>query len=561
MIEKTVDIYKELTILIVDDNKTTLQIYKAILEDMFKNVLLAEDASNGLELFKTHSCDLIITDYDMPGMNGLEFISHIREYNMTVPIVFVSSSKDYDVYQKAINLNVTHSLIKPFNAESITNILEKIIEPVCLYHLSISSVKDELKNLKDQKKYQLAQEHNAFLKEHQAIRNDFYYSYYKHPSQDNFWYLDGSYRPFDILSGDTYSIRKIDENRSFFFIIDAMGKGVSASVTSILASSYINHYVDEAKGDFDLKEFISDFNRFILKNLLDEEVLAVVFAKIDFAQESMSISSYGMPPILFYDKNEKLLKIKTKNTPISKHNNTFYIDTHNIRDIQKMLFYSDGLVESKLDNGELYFSHLKNDFSSSKNRSSFLKKLYTKVPSPDDDITLLFFQRVDLSYKEMIRIKCLSSLKNVEKVIFDFHEYLKENKVDERHTAKLGMIFTEMMMNAYEHGNLNISNKKKKELISNGELESECHKRETLYGSRTIKINYLISAHGEGKDIRFDIEDEGEGFDTKIFKKLVFDRTSVNGRGFKIAKMMVDAIYYSPKGNHVILHKYIPKEI
>jgi len=552
------NIFNEMQVLIVDDNKTTLHLFDCILKNIFKTLVLCENGDEALREFKLQSFDLIITDHMMPVMNGLEFIFLIREISKTIPIIFVSASESYEVYQKAINLNVTHSLDKPFSSKSLVAVLKNVIEPIFFHKSSIELRHDNLKDLQEQKKYDKHQQEEAFLKEHNAIRNDYYYSYYKHPSQEDLWYLDGSYRPHDILGGDTYSIRSLDKNRSFFFIIDAMGKGISASVTSILASSYINHLIDIHDGKMKFEVFLEDFSSFIIKSLLSEEVLAVVFAELDFSNHILRVSSYGMPPILLCDEEDKLIKIKTNNLPISRYNSTFNIQEHEVTNIKKMLFCSDGLVESSLPNGELYFSHLKQDFIRSKTRSSFMNKLYEKVPHPDDDITFLFFQKRTPEYNKMVKVTCETTLKDIEKKIIDFHSYLEENEVGPVFIAKLGMIFTEMIMNAYEHGNLEISNAHKKELILDGTFEDECKKRETLYAKRKIYMHYHIHPQGKGQCLKFDIQDEGNGFNTDIFKKLIFDTSSVNGRGFKIAKKMIDAIYYSQKGNHVILHKYIP---
>ena len=556
----TINIYKDMNILIVDDDSTTLQLFKLFLKNIFKNIVLAKNAKEALSYFEEENFDLLITDYQMPTINGIELISSIRKTNKNIPIILVTASEEYEVYQQALNLNVTHSLTKPIIQEALHDVLNQTIEPIYFYRATQKIKREELEQLKDQKIYHKKQEKQAFLKEHQAIRNDFYYSYYQQ-EEDVLWYLDGSYRPYDILSGDTYSIRSLDEKRAFFFIIDAMGKGVSASVTSIIASSYINHLIDTYKQDFNFTNFMQEFNNYITKSLLNEEVLSVLFAELDFFEQTLSVSSYGMPPILMCDKQNNLIKIKTNNLPISVHNSKFNIQCHEVHNIDKMLFYSDGLIESSLENGELYFSHLKEDFKNSNTCSSFLRKLYSKVPNPDDDITLLFFQKRQLKKEKMVSLSCFTNIKEIDIVIANFHTYLIDKGIDHIHTSKLGMIFTEMIMNAYEHGNLQISNEQKKKLLLEGKFENELRQRELSYGKKEMKINYLIYTEGKGKCLKFDIEDEGEGFDTKIFKKLIFDTSSVNGRGFKIAKKMVDAIYYSPKGNHVILHKYIPSHI
>ena len=510
------------------------------------NILTIIPPDEILKEFRTRKYDMILLDISIEN-NRPRLVQNIRNYDQNIPIILISTQKDNEDLFELINLQISYTLQKPFTQEELLQGITTVLR-----HRERSST---TKN-----NYQDIQEQRAFLKEHQVIKNDYYYKYQASYNDNTLWYIDGSYRPHDILSGDAYSIRSLNDGTCFFFIIDAMGKGVSASVTSIVASSFINHLVDVLDANFNFASFVEKFNIYMSKNLLDEEVLAVVFAQLDFENETLEVSSYGMPPILLCDENNELIKIRTNNQPISKYNSDFNINTHSMKNIKKALFCSDGLVESHLENGELYFSHLKQDFQNSSSRSSFLKKVYNKILQPDDDITLLFFQKIKHTEKIDINIECKTKLKDIEEVITDFHTFLSDNGVDHIHTAKLGMIFTEMMMNAYEHGNLSINATEKKELINKGALNDECQKRESLYAHRRIYINYGLSPHGEGKDLRFDIKDEGDGFDTQIFKKLVFDQSSVNGRGFKIAKKMVDAIYYSPKGDHVILHKYIPKE-
>lgn len=556
-------VYQEMTVLIVDDDRTVLDSFKLILKDFFNHVLISENTKEDLGALMQQGLDLIIIGSHMPIIDKFELVQAIRKLNKTIPLILSISKQDENRYDAFLDLNITHSIRTPITKLTLETLLEKLLSPVAFYKACehLNKAKIDAKQEQEKEGYNQQQHKQAFLKEHQAIKNDFYYQYYQHPSDDSIWYLDGSYRPHDILSGDTYSIRKLNENRAFFFIIDAMGKGVSASVTSIVASSYINHLIDIHHQDFDFKTFLHRFNEYILKSLLQEEVLAVLFAEIDFTKQSLTISSYGMPPILMCDVNNELIKIKTNNLPISKHNSVFNIDHHSLEMIEKILFCSDGLVESTLENGDLYFSYLKEDFKNSKTRSSFLKKLYSKVSHPDDDITLLFLQKRHPCTENLVTLSCTSKLNEVEKLITHFHNYLEANKIDPIHTAKLSMIFSEMIMNAYEHGNLNISNQEKRKLIMEGTFKNECTKRESQYGSKEIKVRYRIHTQGEGKCLKFDILDEGEGFNTEIFKKLIFDQTSVNGRGFKIAKKMVDAIYYSTKGNHVILHKYIPRDI
>ena len=535
------------SVLVIDSNETTLRLYENFLQPYFTTIHLLKETRKAFTKLSHKSFDLIIVNYTLKEMNGLAFIEKLHTITTsTIPIILSAYKEDNVDIFRSLNLRIAASLLKPFDERGLIESVE--------HALSIIS-SDNIKY-----DYHHSQEKRAFLKEHQSIKNDFYYQYYRHENEPTLWYLDGSYRPFDILSGDTYSIRQLDDNRCFFFIIDAMGKGVSASVTSIVASSYINHAIDKHKDHFELKHFINTFNTYIIKNLLDEEVLSVIFAELNFSTQELKTSSYAMPSILLCDHNKILSKIKSNNQPISKYNTHFNIQTHDISTMEKMLFCSDGLIESSLNSGELYFNHLKEDFINSRNRFDFTTKLYEKIQKPNDDITMLYFKKRTLSCNACIRTTSQSTIQDVSKRIDDFHLFLKEQNVSSVQTAKLGMIFTEMIMNAYEHGNLGISNAHKKTLLLEGKLFEECQKREVENREKIITISYVLINYETGRELVFEIEDEGEGFDTKIFKKLIFDTNQVNGRGFKIAKKMVDSIYYSPKGNHVIIHKYIPKE-
>ena len=79
---------KSLTILCVDDSQTTLIIYESILKDMVKKLVFAKDGADGLEKFLSHDIDVIVTDYEMPILNGLEMSQRIRGLNRDTPILW-----------------------------------------------------------------------------------------------------------------------------------------------------------------------------------------------------------------------------------------------------------------------------------------------------------------------------------------------------------------------------------------------------------------------------------------------------------------------------------------
>ena len=86
------------TILCVDDNEQSLSIRKVMLETRGYRVLCCTRAEDALEVFKTQSIDLVLSDVIMPGMDGTELIAHIKAIAPSVPTILFSGK--IKVYEK-----------------------------------------------------------------------------------------------------------------------------------------------------------------------------------------------------------------------------------------------------------------------------------------------------------------------------------------------------------------------------------------------------------------------------------------------------------------------------
>lgn len=126
------------------------------------------------------------------------------------------------------------------------------------------------------------------------------------------------------------------------------------------------------------------------------------------------------------------------------------------------------------------------------------------------------------------------------------------NRINNEDRASLQMTFIELLNNALEHGNLNISfDEKTKWMKEHGDVFSLIAERaaDPRYVNRQITITYAI---GKQKSA-FSIKDEGDGFDwRKYFGENASAGENLNGRGIKIAKGLVSKIAYNEKGNQVM---------
>jgi CheY-like chemotaxis protein len=81
-------------ILLVDDNSNGLKARKSVLEEHGHSVVMACGGEDALERFLREKFDLVVTDYKMPGMDGVELISRLRQLRPAVPVILVSGFAD-----------------------------------------------------------------------------------------------------------------------------------------------------------------------------------------------------------------------------------------------------------------------------------------------------------------------------------------------------------------------------------------------------------------------------------------------------------------------------------
>lgn len=107
-------------ILLIDDANTIRKVCAHILTQLGHSVHTAASAHEGIrDIVENGAPDLIITDIDMPGMDGLELCNRIRKTGATVPIVVITSYSDKEMIQQAKTLSLAGWLLKPVTPEAL----------------------------------------------------------------------------------------------------------------------------------------------------------------------------------------------------------------------------------------------------------------------------------------------------------------------------------------------------------------------------------------------------------------------------------------------------------
>lgn len=123
-------INKNIKILYVEDDEIARENGVEYLENYFENIYEASDALNALKLYAKHQPHIIITDIQMPKLNGLEFVQRIRKTDSKTQVIVISAFSDKDYLLKAIELQLVKYLIKPIKESELKQALISCIESV-----------------------------------------------------------------------------------------------------------------------------------------------------------------------------------------------------------------------------------------------------------------------------------------------------------------------------------------------------------------------------------------------------------------------------------------------
>ena len=114
-------------ILIVDDDQIVKLLLSAKLKKRGYDVLLASNGAEGIEALKGSTVHLVLTDFLMPVMNGLDFLVEAGALNTRIPMIMMSSDRTASTLKRAFDSGAIDYLIKPVNTEDLLERIDRYI--------------------------------------------------------------------------------------------------------------------------------------------------------------------------------------------------------------------------------------------------------------------------------------------------------------------------------------------------------------------------------------------------------------------------------------------------
>ena len=140
-------------LMVVDDEKIVVDAVNFIIKNHLSNVKVIASARNGadaIELFVRNKPDIVLMDICMPGMNGLDAIAEMKQISPAVHFVVISAYEQFEFAKQAVELDVKEYLLKPVNANRLTETIAKITAELDAEHMKVK------KGLETKEKYDQA---------------------------------------------------------------------------------------------------------------------------------------------------------------------------------------------------------------------------------------------------------------------------------------------------------------------------------------------------------------------------------------------------------------------
>lgn len=114
------------TILVVEDDKLSNENITYMLKEYFKDVISCYNGSEAYKKYLQYSPDIVLTDIELPNLNGLELSKKVRQHNLSLPIIIMTSYTHKDYLLKALNLQLLSFIVKPITKLNFQEMLKQL---------------------------------------------------------------------------------------------------------------------------------------------------------------------------------------------------------------------------------------------------------------------------------------------------------------------------------------------------------------------------------------------------------------------------------------------------
>jgi sigma-B regulation protein RsbU (phosphoserine phosphatase) len=338
-------------ILVVDDDALSLRLLIALVEKLGHRAIAASDGLMAWELYRKQECRVVISDWNMPGLDGIELLTRIRSFpgiGYTYFIMLTSRSDREDVVA-GMTAGADDLLIKPVSRDDLEarlNVARRIVS----LQMELAKRNRELSAVNER----MRQDLQAAVKVQEALL----------PVQmprieglDFAWL----YRPCDQLGGDTLNLYRLDEQHLGFYVLDVSGHGVSSALLAVQVSRFLSPLIAVGalpkraipeKPGYRLAtplEVIQELNHLFPMNDTAMQFFTIIFGHYHIPTHTVRLAAAGHPGPIVTHRDGSTTIHELSGNPIGFFPNDlaqFAEATITLSLGDRIHFFSDGVVET-----------------------------------------------------------------------------------------------------------------------------------------------------------------------------------------------------------------------
>lgn len=345
-------------ILVADDERVTRHLLESFISEWGFDVTTATDGQEAWEIYRSGNFELMISDWNMPHVNGLELIKKIRAApgNQYSYLILLTSRTEKSDLVSGLDAGADDFLNKPFDRNELRARL-RTGQRIINLQRELQKQNDRLADANQRMQMDLVA---AARLQQSLLPNNL-------PDTDSAKFA-WSFRPCEKLAGDNLNVFRLDANRIGFYVADVSGHGVAAALLSFTISQLLSPQklahgllVQPGTGK-DAKphvssplQVINELNQRFPTEEFDGNFFTILYGVLDKRNCELQYVSAGHPPFILIRPGEKARMLETRSYPVGwKSDGEWEQQTLQLASGDRLCIYSDGVADAENSSREKF---------------------------------------------------------------------------------------------------------------------------------------------------------------------------------------------------------------
>ncbi|MCU0428203.1 MAG: SpoIIE family protein phosphatase [Candidatus Kapabacteria bacterium] len=396
-------------ILIADDSEDMQLLLRQFVRKWGHEVVIAEDGEKALQILETSDIQLVISDWAMPNMTGIELCRAVRERfanERYIYIILLTARQDQEDLVTGMEAGADDFVRKPFNKDELRVRLRagertlQMQQTLAEQNKRLEAAQDELR--KD-------------LEAASAVQRSLLPNPEKQPFLDAGYRFDWLYVPAAYLGGDTCNFLRLDAKHIGFYMVDVAGHGIPSALKTVMLSQTLSAANGQAgllKDDISYaphcyirppSEALYELNNASQNEFDAMHYFTMIYGVIDVSTGRTTLSQAGHPAAIVLRRGGTMETIDAGGVPIGMLEGMMYDESEfTLETAERLVLYTDGIIECEnADGAQFTFERLQTLLQENvaKPLQDLIQAVHTALVEWrgsavfDDDVSLLVIER------------------------------------------------------------------------------------------------------------------------------------------------------------------------